>query len=462
MSRELSTPPLAERVKNADALADDCVDQLSVVRNFLFGEDPGPDDLFCHEPEILKEMMPELATELADRLAASLQKVDELSRTFGVEIDASMRTQRNVLEPVNTLGGQSADVAGALFVLRNATAWARKPEPEATAASACHVDHTENFVPTLGRDEIDDMVLHASFAQTVYQDAPEENLQKVGPHLLRTAPESWKSMDLPDAVMGRLQAAFPNLKRLEDGRLLDGKTGFVAQVFNNEKTKEVTIAFGGTFSGYHKTGPISRSVLNLPLSHHQWLANISSATGKLLNEGMTAPDSYRQAAMLAELVKQHASTERTGWKISLTGHSKGGAEAAYAALKSRLRAICFSAPQLGQGILEELGEQGRAFGKHHIRHYAVEGDLIPGLVGSYVSPPLRQDSSHVGSSYWMKAAPEVSNTLTSRIVGREPRNVLGLDLAQGANAGPDALWSHVLFFDSVLHEAGKAEVFCVE
>lgn len=279
----------------------------------------------------------------------------------------------------------------------------------------------------LGAD-LEKMLLHAAFAQTVYAGDLQGNLEVPAPLLKKGLPQSWETMNVPSALRDSFNNVCPDIELLPDGRFYDPDSGLVMQIFENQETKQVALAFGGTSSG-EKKGPLMTRLFSNPwITARQWRANLTNATGISVT-GVSVPDSYDMAADIAAVLNRYLKTNRGNeWRVSLTGHSKGAAEAAYASLMNELPAVCFGTPQLGKYVLETATPKQLEAGLRNIRHYFVEGDLAP-KVGDIVAPVMGRMQAHVGTGYWMKPTSEAGN-------------------------GPlKALWCHELFFRSALEEA---------
>lgn len=163
-----------------------------------------------------------------------------------------------------------------------------------------------------------------------------------------------------------------------EGFIYDKKSGLTAYVLHNPTSKpkpEVRLVFGGTTSGKTTGGLIKRSLLNRGFTLRQWIAN-----GKNAVLGKT-PDSYRQASELTQKVQRFIATDPKykDYTLTVSGHSKGGGEAAYAALSQEepVHAICFSSAELGKEMRESIPEETRANAAAHIHHYYIEGDAVP-------------------------------------------------------------------------------------
>jgi hypothetical protein len=128
--------------------------------------------------------------------------------------------------------------------------------------------------------------------------------------------------------------------------------GFYASVYRNSKTGEITIAYRGT------------------TDTRDWIANTQASTG-------IVPAQYEYAAALATLVKTQYSAAPS---ITVTGHSKGGGEATYAAQQTAgiTKVIAFN--PASPGILSSATRQGT-----EQINVIVPGDTVgnpkPGIIG---------------------------------------------------------------------------------
>ncbi len=175
------------------------------------------------------------------------------------------------------------------------------------------------------------------------------------------------------------------------GFVYDKKTGLTAYVFYKGVPKgssarpEVRIVFGGTTSGKKTGGLVKRLLLNRTFSLKQWIANGKNALlGKI-------PDSYKQAEAFTKKVQDLISKDEKyeGAELSVSGHSKGGGEAAFAAISLNkdslnagantkpIQAICFSSTELGSNIHDNFSEWQKDNASRHVTHYHIEGDAVP-------------------------------------------------------------------------------------
>ena len=158
-----------------------------------------------------------------------------------------------------------------------------------------------------------------------------------------------------------------------EGFIYDKKSGLTAYVLHNPASspKEVRLVFGGTTSGKSTGGLNKRSLLNGGFTLKQWIANAKNAVlGK-------TPDSYKQAKILTDKVLQmmDANPRYQGFKLTVSGHSKGGGEAAYAALArdKPLEAICFSSAEMGREMHDSLTSEQKANASRYVTHYNIQG-----------------------------------------------------------------------------------------
>ncbi|WP_252179674.1 hypothetical protein [Endozoicomonas sp. 4G] len=167
----------------------------------------------------------------------------------------------------------------------------------------------------------------------------------------------------------------------EPGFLYDKKTGLTAYVLMNPERKEVRLIFGGTTSGLAKGELLERSRKNMQFSGKQWQANIKNLLG------MGIPDSYKQAKTLtANLMKNIPMTpEGQSYSVKLHGHSKGGAEASYAALSMEppVAAVCFSSAELSRAALSDIPRENLASARDKVTHYTISKDPVT-LAGKFI------------------------------------------------------------------------------
>jgi uncharacterized membrane protein YgcG len=142
-------------------------------------------------------------------------------------------------------------------------------------------------------------------------------------------------------------------KRFDNGILT--KSGLTAYIFTNHETKEVRLVFGGTTSGSSTGNLFARNAKNPVTTLKQWVTNALNAFSK-------EPKSFREAAGLAESVYKNIQTidKVKDYSFSVSGHSKGGGEASYAAMMlgaktdKPIKSINFSSAQLGKKLIDNV------------------------------------------------------------------------------------------------------------
>jgi Protein of unknown function (DUF2974) len=118
------------------------------------------------------------------------------------------------------------------------------------------------------------------------------------------------------------QATFEQAGLSKDAISDTARSGFHATIYRNEKTKEIAIAYRGT--------QMSSLV--------DWTNNAAARAQKDRDSQLVVRQ-YAAAYDLARYVQQ----QHPGYKIALTGHSLGGAMAAYAGDKTNNKVITFNA-----------------------------------------------------------------------------------------------------------------------
>ena len=101
-------------------------------------------------------------------------------------------------------------------------------------------------------------------------------------------------------------------------------SGMIAYLFKNKDSDngEYRLVFGGTTSGEQFGEFWVRNTVNAKMTLKQWMANVKNLVSFI-------PKSYKDAhELLCEVIKKYPNDS-----FSTSGHSKGGAEASYAALK---------------------------------------------------------------------------------------------------------------------------------
>ena len=166
----------------------------------------------------------------------------------------------------------------------------------------------------------------------------------------------------------------------EKGYLYDESTGLTAYLLQDAASgdnQDIRLAFGGTTSGHETGGLGKRSWANRKFSAAQWKSNIQNALG------LKIPGNFQQAKELTAAVSEglKAHPQYGDSKLTLTGHSKGGAEAAYAALSQAtpLEAKIFSSAELHQKLLDTIPEENLNQASGLITGANIKGDFVPNM-----------------------------------------------------------------------------------
>lgn len=246
----------------------------------------------------------------------------------------------------------------------------------------------------MAQNERETLALDADIAAYPYH----QNIDKLADKTTKT--ESW---DLARTLALDAGKAVGLSTKGSKGFIYDEKSGLTAYILQNPKSKEVRLVFGGTSSGKHAGGLVRRSVLNGGFALPQWLGNFKNAISNKV------PTSYTQAKELASAVKSQMASDPSyqGFTLKLSGHSKGGGEASYAALSQEepLQAICFSSAQLGSKMREGISEANKEKAGECISHYAVKGDLVPKM------NVLRKHLGHLGKLTMIPAQSALNSPL---------------------------------------------------
>lgn len=163
------------------------------------------------------------------------------------------------------------------------------------------------------------------------------------------------------------------------GTVADPKSGLVASILVDHTAKRVVLAFGGTTAGEVPGGASQRVVGDASMGGPQWLANGEAGLG-------VEPESYKQAATLAQelqlaMTNGHSGAKYHDYDLSLTGHSKGGGEASYAAImmEKPVKATVFSPAPLSDGLLDKAREENVKRLPDLVKSFSVKGDPVPEL-----------------------------------------------------------------------------------
>lgn len=297
------------------------------------------------------------------------------------------------------LTNQCFHVLNALAQLADAVEWAKIPKSYDTAS-------VNNYPRLLARpltlNEISEVAVHAAFATTQYNRTVEENLAPLKAIFSMSFNPShlfWMSMPIPPEVLEKYRETCPNAEVLEDDRIHVPDSRMTGQIFANSEAERIVIALGGTF-----TGPAKGTFPELFKQNHsrrQFRANLSTATGVYF-VGSPVPDSTLHATELTRLLKDFfsSSPQYANWKISLTGHSKGGVEVEYSGAKNKLQVICFGTPALGWKVRETLSAEEKEWADRNTLHCWIKGDPVS-------TPRLWQ--SHLGVGFTIEPTKQVGN-----------------------------------------------------
>ena len=164
----------------------------------------------------------------------------------------------------------------------------------------------------------------------------------------------------------------------EKGLLFDKKTGLVAAILVQPETGKIRLVFGGTTSGEKSGGLAARSLTkNAGITRRQWKSNIQNALGR------GTPKNFSQARMLTQNLTQKLqdSPQYDANKLILLGHSKGGAEATFAALSQPVppQVFAFSSAELHKNTLKLLPKENLAQAKELIHVVNISKDIVPNV-----------------------------------------------------------------------------------
>jgi len=189
------------------------------------------------------------------------------------------------------------------------------------------------------------------------------------------------------AVNGKYGAAgaIRNDGNPKNGEIIDRKSGLVANIVVDHKTKRVNVIFGGTTSGLEKSDNLNtRSKGNFLTTLSHWVSNIKNALG-------ITPHSIKQAATLTQSVADTVANSPAlkGYEVVTLGHSKGASEATYSALSvdPPLRAFNFSSADLHGNLVRSLPKANVDQAKSLIQNTHIKGDGVPNV--RWIAPGLR-------------------------------------------------------------------------
>lgn len=165
------------------------------------------------------------------------------------------------------------------------------------------------------------------------------------------------------------------------GAIVDRDSGLTAQLLLGHRSKEIVLVLGGTTAG-KKTGATlgerSRPGRNFMSTLSQWGANLYAGLGG-------TPRSYRQAEELLASVRRQLKSDPdlAGHAVRVIGHSKGGGEAMYAALRASdpVPVTAFCPAHLSHGLIKALPAGNLARAKELVTSYSPHGDPVAGMRG---------------------------------------------------------------------------------
>ena len=194
--------------------------------------------------------------------------------------------------------------------------------------------------------------------------------------------------ELPDGWrvdVDRMQSLAPAIGAtvaIKDGAgpvLSQSESAMAAVVMRNDAKREIVLAFGGTTAGESAhSSPVVRMMpgRNFASTMRQWRANVQAILG-------SRPESYLHAAQLTAAIQAQlrADASLASYTLHLTGHSKGGGEAMFAALSAgaEVRATVISPAHLHRRLLAALPWEALEHAHERIASYSPYGDPVPAV-----------------------------------------------------------------------------------
>lgn len=196
------------------------------------------------------------------------------------------------------------------------------------------------------------------------------------------AAQVWRPDERASATGGKGLLPASRVERPQ-GTLVDNASGLVVSLLVNDKTRDIAAVFGGTTSGRVAGSPLRLALGNAEMAVPQWTANARTALG-------LPTRSHDQAQRVVAAVKdlQHTPAFRNlaNYSVSTMGHSKGGGEAASAAIANHrfaapIEVTGLASAPLNQAQLRRFAEQGIdvADAEQAIHVHSVKLDLVPNL-----------------------------------------------------------------------------------
>ena len=241
------------------------------------------------------------------------------------------------------------------------------------------------------------LAIDAEIAAYAYHRSTEKIAEAFNTGTISVTPSQWTPVT---DILEDLAAQTGLSVDTENGYLYDESTGLTAYLLQSpasEGNKEIRLIFGGTTSGKKTGGLARRFICNGKFTLAQWKSNIQNALG------LKIPGNFEQAKELTARVSERLKThpEYEGSKLILTGHSKGGAEATYAALSqdAPLEARVFSSAELHQKLLDTISRENLGQAKDLVTAVNIKGDRIPKM-----RTVLRTNIHSVGSTVTLPPA----------------------------------------------------------
>lgn len=164
---------------------------------------------------------------------------------------------------------------------------------------------------------------HYSYNKTLLDDAILADFPYKGDiEKLSKCSGTW---ELSNKLSAMVSNQLPGKFKILNGSGIKTNSGMVAYLFENKDPNngEYRLVFGGTTSGEHYGEFLGRNIHNIKMTIEQWMANFKNFFSKV-------PTSYKDANELLSVLRKTYPNNR----FSTSGHSKGAAEASYAALKA--------------------------------------------------------------------------------------------------------------------------------
>jgi len=262
------------------------------------------------------------------------------------------------------------------------------------------------------------ILIDASIAAYPYHQSTKNIAEAGNIGAISATPEEWVPLSTLTGELAKKTGLSVDSKT---NCLYDKKTGLTAHLLKQPSTNEIRLVFGGTTSGLHSGGLLKRYLISNPkFTLKQWHSNIKNALG------LGIPKNFTQAKMLTENLTTmlDSNGDFKDYHLVLSGHSKGGAEAIYAALsqKQPLEAKVFSCAELHQKLVNDIPKENLHQACSLVKGINIKGDMIPNMrkilptklhaMGTYITLPCahfynieRHDSFVKHIRYFAEGAP---------------------------------------------------------